>query len=366
MSTEGDITLSSTNNAYNKNLQNSRSSEYNTLEKLLPTWLQEVTVLTELLAGYEYLASNFIKPKIEELKDLSSIRDKNGEYKSLDILQKRAYELGVKININNWTKNQVGRLIENYSKYSEVMTSEELLGDFIGSILNVAVIIEKLWAKGSIELDYQDLTPSSLIEDVQKITSFRDVEAPLGFFYPTSTYNIYYDLSNLTDTSEESIKEFEQKIKDLFYVLAPLNYLVKSVSSRILTSYKYLYVGAVNSFEDRYYFASSLTIGNPYYTKQEMDELLDLYLGVVDIRDNSNLIFNTNTKIVELRNKSVEKSQINSSLFLEGSIKESNTSNNEFISEKQLSTALDLYLEELVTSSSDSFEVLVQEVLEEI
>ena len=366
MSTEDDIALSSANNTYLKNSQNSRNDDYNTLEKILPTWLQEVTVLTELLAGYEYLASNFINPKIEELKDLSSIRNEDGEYKALDILQKRAYELGVKININNWTRDQVGRLIENYSKYSEIMASEELLGDFIGSILNVAVVVEKLWAKGSVELDYQDLTPSSLIEEVQKITSFRDVEAPLGFFYPTSTYNIYYDLSNLPDISEESTKELEKKIEDLFYTLAPLNYLIKSVSSRIITLYKYLYLGAVDSFEDRYYFASSLTIGNPYYTKQEIDELLNLYLDIRNTQNSSNLIFNANTNNLELRDESIEREQIDSSLFLEGSIKETNTSNNKFISEKQLSTALDLYLEELVSSSSENFDTLVQEVLEEI
>ena len=347
-----------------------QNNEYNNFEQLLPNWLKDSKFLLDFLSGYEYLIENYINPSISQLKTCNSIRDKNAgysTYKDILLLQRKAYELGLRITTSNYSLKQLGRILENYQEYCKTITSKDQLANFIGDILGMSLSFKQLWSQGTTDdHQYNNLTPSDEVLEDQKITIFKDVQAPLEFFFPTSNYDIYIDNIIVQTQDQIFIQEIIEKIKDLFQQLSPINYVLQDISSRIVSNTMIVYTGT-QSWEKIEIPSDNLVIDTEagYYTADEIDALFSKYISYYNIEDSS---FDRNAaNKVQLKNEVIEISLISDNL-LSKDIQYNLPDSKKIVTELAFATGVDNCFTDnyILRPSSEGYSEWKSSILEEI
>lgn len=202
------------------------------LSSLLPTYLIDNPFYKDYLDATSTLWKEHVFPYIKALSEVrQTITYSDKEKQDLWTLIKNANLLGYTFLSQYMTQDNYVKLVEFLAKFHETQGNNNL-PDFIGFIRGASLHLDQLWtAYGQGEFIYfveKELTNNNTILENPGSTAN-------GVYYPTSHFRLTYFLDQ-TGLLDNNI------LKELFYNLAPIHFVLESVVAVILFNNEPTYI----------------------------------------------------------------------------------------------------------------------------
>ena len=196
------------------------------LTTLLPPYLIDNPFYKDYMSATSELWKTAILPYIQALAELrQSITYTNKEKQELWTLVKNANLIGYNFLSQYMTQDNYIKLVEFLSKFYETQGNKDLC-DFIGFIRGASLQLEQLWTAYGTG-DYSIFVEKALTNG-NTIINYPG-QSTNGTYYPTSHFRLTYYLDQ-TGLLDQNI------LKELFYNLAPIHFVLESVVAVILFS----------------------------------------------------------------------------------------------------------------------------------
>jgi hypothetical protein len=193
------------------------------LTTYLPGFLQDNPFYTDYLKATTKAWKEDVLPYVKKLTEIRQTIDYDTkEAQELWVLIRNANILGYKFLSDFMSQDNYLKLVDSISRFYELQGTAQT-ANFLGFVRAAKIQIKQLWSQIGIN-DYTSFEEKNFISS-DTVVNYPGRNAT-GDWYPTSHYNIHYDLDVSGLLAEDVLKE-------LFFSLSPINHVLNIVIAAI-------------------------------------------------------------------------------------------------------------------------------------